>query len=837
MMLAARSRRPWGAALLLSGLALLPALAPADEEPVESRRLKPRDARDLCEVAQSNLDRDLAAIVNRGAALATDNRGAALATDKAAPAAPAPASAPPPRGAAPRYLDRVERRFVLSPLERDGLLDQGLVVPERLAHESFAQAFHEVYQSQLPIYISIDAIFHAFYATQDDLIAELEQRRLRPLLAKVLDALWRALPARAASLPPEIAQDLALYLAVPRALLNGVAPPPVLAQAPELLRAINDAAALRPIDLFGRERMVDFSQYQPRGHYTRSAELSSFFRAVMWLSRVELNLVSRSSRSSAPGMTPDPRETPREVDDALALAELAQRAGVLADLDTLERALSLIAGRREDVTPAQLLALRAQAGLPEVAPRGDSAARAARLKAAIGAGFVRTVNFHYMPQGSTHLPVISTLLGTRAVVDAAALRPLVHDPVPDRYLVGPSDVAFLLGSERARHHLQAELKLFPTLAGQLQAARADLLAKLAAPAAPDLYTAWLDAVRALAAPEAGGARPSFMATPAYADLRLNSVVAAYGQLRHNNVLFAGQSYEMGGCEIPDGYVEPAAAAYDALLRYLKGADAAFAQLDPGDASGGHAYFARALRIVTALRALVAEELAGRPLRPEARRFLSMVVEMTPGSTGSAPTYTGWYFDLFRSPEAALAKASFISDFHTSVNRGQVVYAGAGDPRLGLFVVDRGGPPRVMVGPVASAYQHLGPLARRLTDEAARELPPSARYAPWAASYRVAAPPPPAGLSLGVRHDRAGKVTLTSKTARPEPITVELLDHHRVPVASRQVRVGAGDTVLRLPLKKGQTIEAVAVRVGPYRELLFDSPMAEELSGAIGSPAE
>ena len=48
---------------------------------------------------------------------------------------------------------------------------------------------------------------------------------------------------------------------------------------------------------------------------------------------------------------------------------------------------------------------------------------------------------------------------------------------------------------------------------------------------------------------------------------MNTAVAAYGQLRHNYVLIAGQAYDEGGCEIPDGYVEPNVPLYEDLLAY------------------------------------------------------------------------------------------------------------------------------------------------------------------------------------------------------------------------------------------------------------------------------
>jgi len=198
-----------------------------------------------------------------------------------------------------------------------------------------------------------------------------------------------------------------------------------------------------------------------------------------------------------------------------------------------------------------------------------------------------------------------------------------------------------------------------------------------APRTDDLFTAWLDAIRALARP-VEGATPSFMRTEAYADLRLNTTIAAYAQLRHNHVLIAGQPYGEGGCEIPDGYVEPAPEVYDALARYADLGARQIGQLSPTAAARD--YFARLGTIARVLAAISRIELAGQPLPVEAQRFLGMVSEIGPYGSDGRPTYTGWYFDLFIDREDAISHADFIADYATSPSG--VGYVGAQPPVLG-----------------------------------------------------------------------------------------------------------------------------------------------------------
>ncbi len=536
------------------------------------------------------------------------------------------------------------------------------MVPARLTFGTYAWAFHEVYQSQLPLYVSADAILHAVYVTHDRLVADAESQRLAPALTEALDAMHAALPAASAAYPASAARDLDLYLTVARSLLRGAPVPAsaeVRAEADALVQRIQAASGMGDVALFGRTRVIDFSQYQPRGHYTAEG-LARFFRGAMWLSRLEFNVVSRSCRSSDP--IGDSAETPREALDALALADLAERASVAAPLDRVERAWEALAGRREDLSRADLTALRARAGITSLRDAGAFD----RLRAAVGSGFQRTARIHPMHEGCGELPVIATLLGPRITADTFALRPLTHGEVEGRHRVGVTDIAYALGHDRALSLMADELTRFPSLGAQLDVARGIL-----ANAPPDrsLYGAWLGAIRGLAArPE--GVVPSFERTDAFADLRINSAVAAYAQLRHNHVLMAGQAYDEGGCVIPDAWVEPVPAVWDALLEYTERArDTLDAIGEPATSDAGR-WLTRTRGVLRGLRAISAIELANQPLPVEAKRWLAMVVEMRPGSSDGPPTYSGWYFDLFRRrQDEGLADASLVADYFTAWDEG------------------------------------------------------------------------------------------------------------------------------------------------------------------------
>jgi Protein of unknown function (DUF3160) len=770
-----------------------PETSPADDEPPRRRPPRPTN---VCSVIDSNIARDAAAIL----------------------AAPVPRGKPTPVTAwnhktPPERLELVRRRFELAPTELERLNKTGVVVPARLELPSYAYGYHEIFQSQLPVYITADSLFHAIFASHDSIVERLEAESIAPALASALDRMHCALPAASADYPAETMHDLDLYLTVARSLAGQDAARSIRGdasvdrEAADLIAKVRAAAGAEKVTMFGRPRLVDFTQYTPRGHYTSSEELTRYFLAAMWTSRIEFNLVSRSSRSSAPGPEPDPSETPREAIDALALADLAARSGAAANIDIVDQAWTLLAGRREDVSIGQLAELRKTAGIAQLG--GPQAF--AQLKRAIGDRFQRTTRLHPMPEGSTVLPAIATLIGPRIVPDAQAIMPLVNSAVPDRNAVHAADVVYSLGLDRGKHYLAKDLAAFPRLEAQLEVART---IEHTAPLGDDLYSAWFTAIRALAVTPAG-ALPSFATTEVGADLRFNTIAAAYGQLKHNYVLMAGQSYSEFGCEIPDGYIEPAPAAYDALIEYAARGAKVTALLDPRDRNGIKAHFERVAQTLHVIRAIVDDELANRPLTATQKRWIGMVSELSVDDsqdiTGYPPVYSGWYFDLFlQSQDDGMRGADFVADYFTSVEDG-IAYVGASAPRMGVFVVDTGGAPRAFVGPVARGYETHTPLGTRLTDQAAAKL--RAVEDPWAASYTVA--DPGTRPALAVRFDaETGSVILKADHALG-PATVKILDHHRVPLQTKKQVVKDGETVFAFPKKS--KVGAVYVEIGAFRD--------------------
>jgi hypothetical protein len=182
----------------------------------------------------------------------------------------------------PARWGRVAQRFALDERHRANLGRDGFVVSD-IKFWTYVEAYHEVFQSQLPIFVSIDSIMHAIYSSHAGTIGDVEEKILAPKVDELLAAMHCGMPVYAKAWPHEVARDVDLYLTIARSLItgeprNGKRIPSVLgndARVEEVLKQIGEAKGLQEIELFGRKRFVDFGAFQPRGRYYGTGANSS----------------------------------------------------------------------------------------------------------------------------------------------------------------------------------------------------------------------------------------------------------------------------------------------------------------------------------------------------------------------------------------------------------------------------------------------------------------------------------------------------------------------------------------------------------------------------------
>ncbi len=650
--------------------------------------------------------------------------------------------------AAAAFSDSVDRHLRLTWQEKDLIRRHGFAVTERLSPPSFGAAFLEIYRHDLPVFVSTDAILHALHMSYDAILAELEATWISPRLADALGRLHARLAARVRQHPPEarlaaVYADVDLYLTVPQRLLAlPVEPiyPANAAPVAHLLECVAQQAAAT-VWLFGADRQVDFSQFVPRGHYTQWDLLERYFRAMMWLGRIELYLRS-------PGGSGDVSEAVVRHQTAMAglVAELAAESGADAALEGIEGLLRALVGEQDNATLAQLrqaLGTRDAASLLE--PEGLAAFQAALAE--LGGGEQRILSQILMVDPMAPEPVAPAaaflLLGQRFVVDSYIAGNVVFDRIryqgqrPFRGLPASLDVLFALGNDAALPLLAPQLEQFH-YATNLAGLRYLVDSFDAAFWRSSFHHGWLRAIRTLQPPAARHELPAFMQTAAWWQEKLTTQLASWAQLRHDHLLYAKQSYTAGViCSYPAGYVEPIPAFYTAVRELaLDTAPRLEDLLAPAaEAEGRYGrYFRTLAAIADTLATIAGKELAGAGFSAAEKEFLANVMFDVHGDC--VTYYGGWYPRLFFTEDGFLATDMVVADVHTQPTDsfgapvGYVLHVGTGPVNTAVVVAAApGGPPTAFVGPVLSYYEHVSTNYHRLTDEewqSAYASPPSFR---------------------------------------------------------------------------------------------------------------
>src|SRR3990172_11650173 len=75
---------------------------------------------------------------------------------------------------AAEYFDSISIQYNLTDYENSLIQSNGFMVSERLSRSTFGEAFLEIYQKDLPVFISTDAILHAFHRSYDRILKHVE---------------------------------------------------------------------------------------------------------------------------------------------------------------------------------------------------------------------------------------------------------------------------------------------------------------------------------------------------------------------------------------------------------------------------------------------------------------------------------------------------------------------------------------------------------------------------------------------------------------------------------------------------------------------------------------
>jgi hypothetical protein len=671
-----------------------------------------------------------------------------------------------------RYYQTIRKALALTPEEQAIFKRTGLVGVDHGQRYTMAGAYLAIYRRDLPVLITTDSILHAMHRSFDNVLMAMEYSLLAPALKKILAEMHSRLRADLSNHRGDEAlrdnlADVDLYLTVARNLLAGTlaeadcrpilerdCPPPgeawgaeVLgpeadldanAKAKAVIRVILAAKEDATISLYGRrtskEPTIDWTQFLPRGHYTKNVELSRYFRAMMWLGRVDVGF-----RLASADRAFGDADAARELRDATLLALLVRNARQEQELARIDRALTFLVGLSDNLTVANMVAAAERAGIrraADVSSRDLPARLGAELRqAGGGAQRIRSQLGHRAPGGGPEiaLPAVFQLLGQRFAIDSFVFSKVVFDSIefkgmrPQRMMPTGLDLMAALGNDEAVVLLEPELKQWNYSANLLAARRA--VADRPKPAwTATQYDLWLSALALLDDVPDGKAFPQVMRSQAWARKQLQTQLGSWAELRHDTILYAKQSYTMGViCEYPFGYVEPYPDFFARIAQFAELAGERLAPFTSDHTKDVAPFFKRFAEIVHTLERLARKELAGKPFAADEKQFIKETIDAKQaggGCGGPSIIYTGWYPDLIYRGKADSWEPT-VADVHTAGKT--VLEVGVGNVDFVVAAIDNGGDRAAYVGPTYSYYEFES--RERLTDPQ------------WQARITAGKPPP------------------------------------------------------------------------------------------------
>jgi hypothetical protein len=651
------------------------------------------------------------------------------------------------------FLDSVKSKLKLTPDEM-ALLNQNLFfVTERLSYSNIGQAFHTVYNYDLPVFVSTDAILFALHMSYDKILKTLERNIMSSNLEEYLKTLYDnfALSLNKYKTDPALAHGLAdadMFITIAWSLITDKLQQGHVADqaaVSSLWNAIR-SEKLVSMPLFTypeRIRNLDFSQFTVRGHYVYTEQdkwmglksLEPYFRTMMWLGRIDFLLTPPPEN---PWEKPwSDLEIQRMQMGAFIVNELAMQSAKKALFDFNEQVIDYLVGKSDNLTPSKFRDILISLGISSAVQLNDTSV-CSKLKKTLGSdpelGQKILSDFFLMDPGSDQpgiLPISYRLSGQRFIIDSYILGSVVFDKVVYnkqkvmRMMPKPIDALFALGNNDVLPLLKEEFEKYP-YAGQMANLRYLVDAKPTAFWSESLYNVWLNSIRELNPPIAGTSQPLFMKSSAWHQEKMNTQLASWSHLRHDNLLYAKQSYTGGtGCSFPYSYVEPYPGFYGRLKQFAADAGAFFSQLPPSKAEINDIikFFPRFGTVMEKLELLAEKELKSIPFTKEENEWLKTMLFINAGS--GVPPYSGWYNDLFFDTWDSSKGDYTVVDVHTQPTDewgnvvGKVLHTGVGRVNIGVFVADCPFDRNALMaftGPVMSYHETITDNFKRMTDQ-------------------------------------------------------------------------------------------------------------------------
>ena len=601
--------------------------------------------------------------------------------------------------------------FDLTDEEKRLLSENSFVVIPTAGNAEVYDTYNANRDFAIPSYISSDAFLHAYHILFDYILKKAELDHLRAALDSLNST---AANAAEATLAEAVGQEelisarlLLAFHSVSACLLDSTFEPnpEVESLVNQELSLINAASILTNSPIFGYEE--DYTQYKIRGNYTTDDALERYFRAMMWYGRMTFVLDFECDIERV-------REHTRS---ALFLVRDMARHPACHPLWThIYWPTVFFVGRADDIVPDAYRILAeeiygesmedlstAEISDPVLLEQFIDEARERFEQPEIGNAGYQGMRF----------------MGQRFIPDSYVFEQVVF-PHCQRTMPRGLDIMASLGSDRAMYLLDTVYNEFtdPVYVDQIYAMRTYMESVADSTWAENLFYNWLYSLMPLLFEKDEG-WPVFMTNPAWADRELSTSLMSWGELRHDTILYAKQSYTVGidpGAALLQNYVEPNPylwARLASLAEYTRTGLSGLGLLEEPEEDR----LVMLRDISSSLLDISMNELNETPLSPAQDSLLSAIgldlqILISVDEPSTRPGVPDW---------DAEDQTAVIADVHTDLTSGSCLEEGVGYPWELLVGVRRNGTIYLTRGVFIPYYEFTLPMSERMTDDEWREF--------------------------------------------------------------------------------------------------------------------
>jgi hypothetical protein len=676
-------------------------------------------------------------------------------------------------------LEQIKNEFNLNSGQDDLLKANGFVIIPQ-SGDDIVEPYKNLKDREVPIFVTTDTLLHLYHIQFNEILKRIEEEEFYDQLIDMSQAMLKRAESDYQAFTQPILKEAArrnvAYFAVALKLLEIPSaknsfdiPNYVKDEVNKEIRNIEAHQGFSPSAIFNSPDSQnlyeeDYSQYVPRGHYTQSDILKSYFKTMMWYGRMAFLL-----KGGPDALIAEEDAEIATVQASLISAELPSvKVSDYTAKDVWDRIYAVTAffvGTADDLTPYEYLsALKKVFGQEFALDQLSDESKMLDLKAELAqmrnpeiyGGSGVCVIYPPVTKEKLYECLAKTkgmrFMGQRFVPDSYMFQNLVT-PAVGMYVgnsnpftmkmtpLGPArcfprglDVMAVLGSDRAYDILEREGdteyqgkdtsydKQLKLLKDQFAAFSEDDWHR-------NLYWSWLYSLKPLIE-KYGKGYPTFMQTEAWQDKELNTALASWAELRHDTILYAKQSYTPRLTAAPPppkpvvGYIEPVPEFYARMLDLTKMTREGLSQIGALNQEEDNR-LANLESVLDRSLSIAINELEGKELTDDDYDFIR--------------DFGNNLENIITGVEAEGKETTIVADVHTDTNSPEeVLEEGVGyvDLILVAYKVPDG---RLIIGagPTLSYYEFKQPINNRLTDEQWKQMLKSGQTPPrpdWTSNF-------------------------------------------------------------------------------------------------------